>query len=75
MTDKSLLCLVFALTIVQNEVSDNVWGSYVPQALANGTLKCKPDPLVVGQGVDRFQAAVDKLKEGVSAKKLIVELP
>ena len=58
-----------------NEASDAVWGKWVPGALEDGSLKCKPDPLVVGQGLDKIQEACDKLAAGVSAKKIVVELP
>jgi hypothetical protein len=47
----------------------------VPAVLADGWLKRKPDPVVIGQGLDKLQAACDKYQEGVSAKKLVVELP
>ncbi len=58
-----------------NEVGDGVWGKRIPAALVDGSLKCKPDPLVIGQGLDKLQAACDKVREGVSARKVVVELP
>ena len=67
--------LDFALTIAHNEVGGAVWGKWVPFALANGTLKCKPDPMVSGQGLEMLQTASNQNKEGVSAKKVVVELP
>jgi hypothetical protein len=47
----------------------------MPVALANGTLKCKPDPHVVGQGLEKIQEAVDMMKTKPSAKKFVVEIP
>lgn len=44
----------------------------MPKALENGRLKTKPNPEVVGKGLQDIQHAVDVLKEGVSAKKIIV---
>jgi hypothetical protein len=42
--------------------------------LENGRLKPKPDPLVVGKGLDKIQEGVDKQRAGVSAAKVVVEL-
>ena len=52
-----------------------IWHDWVPQALANGTLKCMPPAHVVGQGLESLQEATDLMGQGVSAKKLVVELP
>jgi len=38
-------------------------------------MKCKPDPFVIGHGLESLQAACDKLKAGVSATKVCVEIP
>lgn len=57
-----------------NEVGPAVWADWLPKALANGTLKCKPDPLVVGKGLEKIQEACDRGMKGVSAAKLVVEL-
>lgn len=38
-------------------------------------MKCKPDPEVVGQGLGKIQHAVDIIGAGVSAKKIVIELP
>lgn len=64
---------VFGGTIANNEVSD-VWTTWAPAALKNGTLKCKPDPEIVGKGVESIQDAVALAGKGVSAKKLVVDL-
>ncbi|MCJ1307099.1 hypothetical protein MMC25_000745 [Agyrium rufum] len=61
-----------ASTIRQNEVGPAIWGKYIPAALADGSLKCKPEPFVVGQGLEKVQEAVDMMGKGVSAKKLVV---
>ncbi|KAK8212234.1 zinc-binding oxidoreductase-like protein CipB [Phyllosticta capitalensis] len=68
---------VFALTITADahkHVGDAVWRQYVPEALAQGKLQAKPDALVVGHGLENVQMAMDKQKEGVSAKKVVVTL-
>ncbi|KAK6833546.1 hypothetical protein PG987_008240 [Apiospora arundinis] len=65
---------VFAITIFTQhpEVGKAVWQDFVPGALASGQLKPAPAPEVVGRGVDSVQAAFDKQKAGVSAKKVVV---
>lgn len=65
---------LFALTIAGNDVGPAVWGKYVPQALADGSLKPKPDPLVVGKGLESVQEGLNKNKAGVSAKKVVIDL-
>lgn len=37
-------------------------------------MKCKPDPEIVGNGLEYVQEAVDLMAKGVSAKKLVVKL-
>ena len=68
--------LVIALAIFYEhpEIGKAVWKNFVPEALETGRLKTKPDPVVVGKGLDKVQDGFDKLKAGVSAKKVVVEL-
>jgi NADPH:quinone reductase-like Zn-dependent oxidoreductase len=56
------------------ELCKKVFGDFLPQALANGSFRAKPDPQVVGKGLENLQAACDKLKAGVSATKIVVSL-
>jgi hypothetical protein len=44
------------------------------QALKDGTLQCKPDPMVVGAGLESIQLGLDVLRKGVSATKVTVRL-
>lgn len=48
--------------------------TWLPIALADGTMKCQPEPEIVGNGLKDVQGAVDKLRKGVSATKLVVEI-
>ncbi|KAF2101536.1 quinone reductase [Rhizodiscina lignyota] len=57
------------------DVVSAVWGDWMPKALAAGTLKCAPEPLVVGQGLEEVQTAFDHGAFSTSAQKLVVELP
>lgn len=61
-------------TIYQDTVGKHLWQDFLPSALATGTFRYKPDPEVVGHGLENVQKAVDLLREGVSAKKLVVTL-
>ncbi|KAK7954610.1 zinc-binding alcohol dehydrogenase domain-containing protein cipB [Apiospora saccharicola] len=65
---------VFAITIFTQypDVGKVIWQDFVPAALKSGQLKPAPAPEVVGRGVDSLQAAFDKQKAGVSAKKIVV---
>lgn len=67
---------VFAITIgtQHKQVGEAVWGKFVPKALADGSLKFLPEPLVIGKGLESVQKGMDKNKAGVSAKKVVVEL-
>ncbi|KAL1604140.1 hypothetical protein SLS60_005733 [Paraconiothyrium brasiliense] len=59
------------------ETLSATFGGYLPEALATGTYKVAPPPLVVNrQGLEGIQEAVDRMREGtVSAVKLVVERP
>ncbi len=67
---------VFAITIgtQQKEVGDAIWRKFVPEALAQGKLQAKPDPMVIKGGLSAVQEGLDKQKAGVSAKKVVVEI-
>ncbi|PYH32172.1 zinc-binding alcohol dehydrogenase family protein [Aspergillus neoniger CBS 115656] len=63
------------LTFDSNKhVAKGIWKDFVFKALENGRLQPKPDPKVVGKGLEKVQEAVDILKKGVSAKKIVVTL-
>lgn len=59
---------------IRNGIGKAVWQDYLSAALANGTLVPEPEPYVVGKGLDKIQEAIDVLKKGVSAKKVVVTL-
>ncbi|KAF4554695.1 Alcohol dehydrogenase GroES-like domain-containing protein 4 [Elsinoe fawcettii] len=66
---------IFATTLMDNAVGPAVFGEWVSKALASGQLKCKPDPFVFGRGLEAAQGACDKVFGGVSAQKVVVQLP
>ncbi len=63
-----------AVHLQEPEIAKAVWGKYIPEALADGSFKCKPDPLVVGTGLESIQAGFDRQKQGVSGQKVVVTL-
>ncbi|GKZ78549.1 anucleate primary sterigmata protein B [Aspergillus niger] len=65
---------IFASTVKDNEVSHQLYG-YLGEALAHGSFIAAPEAEVVGTGLEAVQGALNALKQGVSAKKLVVTLP
>ncbi|KAK6829546.1 hypothetical protein PG987_010130 [Apiospora arundinis] len=52
------------------------FGGYLPETLAKGVYRIAPAPQVVNRkGLDGIQEALDVMKGGVSAVKLVVERP
>ncbi|USW58370.1 Putative GroES-like superfamily, alcohol dehydrogenase-like, NAD(P)-binding domain superfamily [Septoria linicola] len=56
------------------EFSFPLWKDFIPQALESGQLKARPEPLVVGKGLESVQKALEVYAAGVSGKKVVVEL-
>ncbi|EXK86577.1 hypothetical protein FOQG_09846 [Fusarium oxysporum f. sp. raphani 54005] len=53
----------------------NYWiGTYLSKALSNGSVKPSPEPTVVGKGLDFLNSALDRMSQGVSCSKLVVEI-
>ena len=65
--------IVYAIAILNDEVGPAVWGKYVPEALASGQLLPRPEPLVLN-GLEKTQEGLEKNKQGVSAKKVVIKL-
>jgi NADPH:quinone reductase-like Zn-dependent oxidoreductase len=57
-----------------DDVTRLAWEEFVPAALASGTLKPLPPPLVVVKGLEAIQIGIDLNKEGVSYKKVVVDV-
>jgi hypothetical protein len=47
---------------------------WLEPALADGILKPKPDPEIVGKGLEAIQEGLDMSSQGMSDKKLVVSL-
>ncbi|KAK6857046.1 zinc-binding oxidoreductase CipB [Apiospora arundinis] len=66
--------VVFGTTLEGNEVSKAIYEDFLPRALESGQFMAAPEPEVVGKGLEFVQTALDTLRKGVSAKKLIVKI-
>ncbi|KAK4495548.1 hypothetical protein PRZ48_013880 [Zasmidium cellare] len=48
--------------------------AWLASALKDGVLRCKPDPIIIGKGLESIQEGIDTLRKGVSAAKVVVKL-
>lgn len=65
---------VWGSTLMDNAVGPMLWEDFLPSALADGRYRATPEPLIVGSGLESIQPALDALRNGVSARKLVVTL-
>ncbi|KAH7311600.1 chaperonin 10-like protein [Stachybotrys elegans] len=49
-------------------------GTWLRTNLEKGTVRPSPDPTVVGKGLEAINAGLDRLRQGVSCTKLVVEI-
>lgn len=65
-----------ALLITQDNLKEiGAWlFKYIQDGLANGIVKCAPEPLVVRGGLKAVQEGVDLQRKGVSGKKVVVRV-
>ncbi|MCJ1477424.1 hypothetical protein MMC13_006095 [Lambiella insularis] len=66
--------MVFGTTLKDNRVGKAIYEDFLPMALEAGTFVPAPDPLVVGEGLESIQKAINRQREGVSAQKVVVTL-
>jgi NADPH:quinone reductase-like Zn-dependent oxidoreductase len=73
--DGSDVEVVFIVNDISTESpARSIFEKFLPKALAARQFMPAPEPQVVGKGLDQIQPALDILKQGVSAKKIIVTL-
>ncbi|KAL7626111.1 hypothetical protein AAE478_002881 [Parahypoxylon ruwenzoriense] len=65
---------IFGTTLKDNFVGESIYNKFLPAALKAGTYVPAPEPIIIGHGVEKIQDAVDALKNGISANKLVVTL-
>jgi NADPH:quinone reductase-like Zn-dependent oxidoreductase len=67
--------MIHAYWIKGTPLCEVIFGKFLPEALASGHYKCMPKPVVVGDGLEAVQVALDKGKaNSVSCQKLVVSL-
>ncbi|KAE8393849.1 hypothetical protein ETB97_003198 [Aspergillus alliaceus] len=59
---------------IDSDIGPRVFEEYLPSALQADTFKPAPRAEVVGHGLESVQKGLDKLKDGVSATKLVISL-
>jgi NADPH:quinone reductase-like Zn-dependent oxidoreductase len=64
--------IVWGSTLKDNEVGPAIYTGFLSAALAAGAYRAAPDASVVGDGLARIPAALQQLRDGVSATKLVV---
>ena len=62
-------------SLKDDEVGPMIYRDFLPQALASGAFVPAPPAKVVGEGLEMLQPALETLKAGVSAAKVVVTLP
>ncbi|KAJ5625447.1 oxidoreductase [Penicillium lagena] len=66
--------LIFATTLIENGIGKSIFADYLPHALKTGKFQASPEPMVVANGLEGIQDAMDYQKTGVSARKVVVSL-
>ena len=61
-------------TLKDNEVGPGIFVEFLPTALTTGTYRAAPEATVVGIGLDLIPDALQQLRSGVSASKLVVTI-
>ncbi|RYP69570.1 hypothetical protein DL769_005245 [Monosporascus sp. CRB-8-3] len=65
---------IWGSDVMANEVGPMIYHDFLPDALARGRYQAKPDPRIVGNGLESLQEGVDVCRKGVSAAKIVVTL-
>lgn len=65
---------IWGSAIAASPVGPAVWGAYLPTALASGAHLPYPEARIAGDNLSAIQGAIDALRLGVSAEKLVVSL-
>ena len=61
-------------TLKDNDVGPAIYVDFLPTALATGAFRAAPEATVVGDGLARIPDALQQLRRGVSASKLVVTI-
>jgi len=66
---------IFGTALREDEVGPMIYRDFLPHALATGSFVAAPAARIVGSGLEALQDALQALKNGVSAAKIVVTLP
>ena len=65
--------MAFGSTEIWSETAPRIFGEFLPEALAVGTYKVALEPLLMDMtGLEGIQRGIDRLRDGVSARKVVV---
>ena len=67
-----MICLDIASTAL--DAGNAVYREYLDKALNAGKFQAKPDPFVIEGGLNKVQEGLDIQRNGVSAKKIVIDL-
>ncbi|WP_445444640.1 zinc-binding alcohol dehydrogenase family protein [Clavibacter sp. km3a] len=65
---------IWGSALMHDKVGPMLWERFLPAALAEGRYVAAPQAEVVGEGLASIQPAMDRLRQGVSARKVVVTL-
>ncbi|KAI4597923.1 hypothetical protein KJ359_003730 [Pestalotiopsis sp. 9143b] len=65
---------IWGSDVIVDEIGPVIYNDYLPQALASGQFQAKPEPRVVGTGLESVQEAINTCIKGISAAKVVVTL-
>ncbi|KAL4790592.1 chaperonin 10-like protein [Aspergillus venezuelensis] len=64
--------VIIATTLKDNAIGKAIYEDFLPKALEEGMYAAKPEPLVVGKGLEKVQEGIEVINGGVSARKVVV---
>jgi NADPH:quinone reductase-like Zn-dependent oxidoreductase len=65
---------VWGGTLKDNDVGPAIFVDYLPAALAAKQYRPAPQAVVLGEGLDQIPVALERIRRGVSAQKLVVRI-
>ena len=65
---------LWGTAIVRHELGRRIFHDFLEPALAHGVLVPAPEPLIGGHDLRDIPAAMELLRKGVSARKIVVAL-
>jgi len=65
---------IWGSALKDSEVGPAIYKDFLPAALATGAYRAEPPAEVVGHGLDAIPAGLQRLRKGVSAKKIVITI-